>query len=133
MTPKSFGLGSLLMVYIWWESTVLAAKLKLIEQSLKEDCIISMRLQQVIGLSNHKNIKVGHCASSLVDSFCLSCGIRLTPQELKADRCFLCQIVKKPILLFLPSINNHSEGVQVSRLYLLDYQSFRTKISFAHH
>ena len=64
-----------------------------------------MQLQQLIGLSNCKSIKVGHCASSLVDSFGLSCGIRLTPQGLKADTCF--QIVKESNFL-VPTINKQS-------------------------
>ena len=48
-----------------------------------------MQLQQLIGLSNHKSIEVGHCSGHPVDFFSLSYGIRLTPQGLKYVICFL--------------------------------------------
>ena len=38
-----------------------------------------MQLKQLTGLGYHKGIKVAHCASGLVGSFALGCGIRLTP------------------------------------------------------
>ena len=64
-----------------------------------------MQLQQLIGLSNHKSIKVGHYASQPIDFFGLSYGIRLTPQGLKCVICFLYQIVKVTSSPVIPSIS----------------------------
>ena len=102
MAPKNFDFGSLLVVEIWRESRVLEAILKLtrskpITQSLQ-------LLQQLIGLSNHKSIKVRHYTGGPVDFFGLSCGIRLTPPGLKCVICFLCRKVKvtsSPVIILI--------------------------------